>query len=138
MISVEAADALNVLVGEQVMLRVGGTSLDVKVVGFLDDYGLSHLIDFDGSPMIPDKLIIIVDELGLFLEARIDSCAPSEVVVTNWRTALKMSYYVFLSRIDVLAKESVGLLPFARQIALERDFWVWAAEDGQKYCVVVS
>jgi ABC-type lipoprotein release transport system permease subunit len=129
MISVEAADALNVQVGEHVMLRVGGTSLEVMVVGFLDDHGLSHVIDFDGSPMLPDKLIIIVEE-GMLVEARVESCAPSEVVVTNWRTALKLSYHVFLSRIDVLAEASVSLLPFARQIALERDYWVWAAEDG--------
>jgi len=129
MLSVKAADALNVQVGDQVTLRIGGTSLQVTVVGFLDDHGLRQVLDFDGSPLIPDKLIIRVED-GVLTEARIESCASTEVVVTNWRTAVKLPYHVFLSRIDVLAEDSGSLLPFARQIALERDYWVWTAAEG--------
>ncbi len=59
MISVEAAKALHVQAGAQVMLRVGGTTLEVTVVGLLNDYALSHINDLDGSPLLPDKAIIV-------------------------------------------------------------------------------
>jgi hypothetical protein len=80
--------------------------------------------------MIPDKLIITVED-GVLTEARVESCESTEVVVTNWQTASKLSSHMFLSRIDILAEDSVDLLVFARQIALERDYWVWAVTEGQ-------
>lgn len=129
-ISVETADILNVKAGDEVMLRIGGTSLNVTVVGILEDHGLSHILDFDGLPMIPDKLIITVED-GVLTEARVESCESTEVVMTNWQTASKLSSHMFLSKIDILAEDSVDLLVFARQIALERDYWVWAVTEGQ-------
>ncbi len=129
MISVEAAEALHAQVGAQVLLRVGGTSLEVTVVGLLDDHALSHVIDLDGSPLLPDKLIIVIED-GVLIDARVAPCDSTEVAVTNWRTALKLSYHLFLSRIAVLTETAIDLLPFARQLALERDYWVWTAVDG--------
>jgi ABC-type lipoprotein release transport system permease subunit len=132
MISVDAADTLNVQVGERLAFHMSSVSLEVTVVGLLDDRGLSHVTDFDGSPLIPEKVIIVVVDGGI-MGTMVVPCEPTEVVVTNWQTALKMGYPLYMSRIDVLAKESVDLLPLARQIALERDYWVWAAEEGRIY-----
>lgn len=125
MISARAAQTLNVSVGEYLLLN----ARRVELVGLLDDDHLSRITDFDGSPLIPRKLVITVqDEVVM---ASIDPCDPSELVITNWQTALKLFSSVSMSRIDVLVKESVDPLEFARQVALERDYWVWAAVGGK-------
>ena len=64
------------------------------------------------------------------MNVEIQVCDPSEVVVTNWQTASKLSSVALLSRIDVITKGSTDLLQFAREIALERDYLVWADVGG--------
>jgi len=129
LLSAGAAKALNVQVGDPLVWRFGALSAGFKLVGLLDDQGLSRITDLDGSQMIPKKYILRVEE-GVVIEERVDPCEPSEVVVINLRTTSRLvSYPIFISRIDALVGESVDILPFARQIALEGDYWVWTAAD---------
>ena len=125
MISDRAAQTLEASVGDTLVLNVGATSLNVTLAGIVSDDELSSVKDLDGSPMLPQKLIIrVVDQV--LIEARIDTCEPNEVVVTNWQVSSALYPKVLTSRIDVHA-ESPDLLSFARQIALERDLLVSAA-----------
>ena len=125
MISAKAAQSLEAGVGDTLVLNVGSTSLKVTLTGIVSDDELGAVKDLDGSGMLPQKVIIrIVD--GVMVEARIDSCEPNEIVVTNWQVSSALYPKVLTSRIDVHA-ESSDLLSFARQIALERDLLVSAA-----------
>ena len=129
MISLQMAEALDTQIGDQITLSVGSTSIMVQVVGLLDDYGLQNIHDFDGKPMIPEKLIITVED-GIVVEGKIVPCASTEVVVLPWQTAQTLSSLISLSRIDAHVQNSVDLTAFARQIALERDYWVWTNEEA--------
>ena len=128
MISVRAAKALKAQVGERLTLSIWGTSIEATLVGLLDDGGLSRVRDLDGDPLIPEKVIpVIVD--GEVIDTVVVPCEPSEVVVMDWQTAMKFSFHVFLSRIDLRVETAVEALAFARWIALERDYWAWSSEE---------
>lgn len=124
LISVQAAKTLNVEVGEHLVLDIGGSTLELELVGLLDDNLLRQITDYDGSPIIPKKLIVSTEE-GKVIEERIAPCDPSEVVILNWQTAMDLSSFILLSMIDVLLEDSVDPLIFSRQLALTRDFWIW-------------
>jgi ABC-type lipoprotein release transport system permease subunit len=133
LLSVQAAKTLNVKLGDHLLLQMGVSPIEVTLVGLLDDEGLSQIKDLDGLLMIPEKLIIVMQN-GIVVKASIDPCDPSEVLVTNWQTALKLfsaESPIFISRIDALVDDSVDLPLFSRQLALERDYWVWAATEEQ-------
>ena len=130
MISTAAAKTMNVSVGENLTLRVGASAVNVTLVGLLDDDQAREFKDFDGTSIMPEKLIItIVDQV--VTKAEIDPCDPSEVVVINWHLSSKMPAKILFSRIDAVPVDSsVDLLAFARQLSLERDYLVWASAGG--------
>jgi ABC-type lipoprotein release transport system permease subunit len=140
MISTKLAQTLNVKIGDPLVFRMGSSSIDVSVVGILHDQSISQIYDLDGTSVLPDKIIIEEQDIiqGIVIDAEISPCDPSEVVVTNWQTALKLHSVgapIFISRINAVLDDSIDLLPFASQIALERDYWVWTTVDGQIHLV---
>jgi ABC-type lipoprotein release transport system permease subunit len=129
LISVQAAAALNVAVGDRLSLSAGSSFIEVTLVGLLDDSELGQLTDSDGAPIVPEKIVVVKDTAGFVLEKRIALCESSEVVVLDWRTALELSSLFAVSRMGVVLGDVVNPLPFARQLALTRDFWVWSVAD---------
>ena len=129
MITASAAETLGVSVGDRLTLTVGRSSVNATLVGLLDDDSFGKMTDLDGAPMVPRKVIIQIQD-GTVVAKAIVPCEPSEVAVVNLRTASKLSG-IFLSRIDVIAADNVDIIQFARQVALERDYWVWAAAGGK-------
>ncbi|MFH0749093.1 MAG: FtsX-like permease family protein [Candidatus Bathyarchaeota archaeon] len=134
MISVDAAKTLNVQIGERLTLSTRYSTVKFTLIGLLDDGMLRRITDLDGSLLLPKKVVIEIQDETL-LKASIDPCEPSEIVVINWQTAPRLlspsSSLTFLSRIDALAAGSVDLLSFARKIALEQDYWIWATSEGR-------
>jgi len=132
LISVQASKMLDVEVGEQLVLDVGIATLEVTLVGLLDDDLLSQATDLDGAPLRPKTIVVFTDQSGQITEVRLDLCDPSEVILIDWQTALQLQMSALqLSRLDVLVEDSVDPLAFARQMALNRDFWVWAVADQE-------
>jgi hypothetical protein len=138
MISTQMAQTLNVNVGDLLIFQMGSSSIEVKLVGILNDQGLSQKKDLDGASILPEKITISLVVQGVVMDAQVEPCDPSEVVVTNWQTALKLfsaNSPIFLSRINVVIDDSIDLLPFSSQVALERDYWVWTTLKGEIYLV---
>ncbi len=138
MISTQMAQTLNVNVGDLLIFQMGSSSIEVKLVGILNDQGLSQKKDLDGASILPEKITISLVVQGVVMDAQVEPCDPSEVVVTNWQTALKLfsaNSPIFLSRINVVIDDSIDLLPFSSQVALERDYWVWTTLKGEIYFV---
>ncbi len=138
MISTQAAKTLNVNVGDRLIFQMGPSSIEVTLVGILNDQSSSQKKDLDGTSILPEKISISLVVQGVVMDAQVEPCDPSEVVVTNWQTALKLfsvNSPIFLSRINVIVDDSIDLLPFSSQIALERDYWVWTTLKGQIYLV---
>jgi ABC-type lipoprotein release transport system permease subunit len=134
MIGAQAAQTLDVNVGDLLIFRMGPSSIEVKLVGILDDQSLSQKKDLDGTSILPEKVTISLVVRDIVMDARVEPCDPSEVVVTDWQTALKLysaEVPIFISRINVILDGSIDLLPFASQIALERNYWVWTTSGGQ-------
>ena len=127
LISTSAAETLKVQVGENLTF----TALypySLKLVGLFDDDALAKTKDLDGASIVPQKIVVQVIDGTVTWSMHI--CDPSEVVVANWQTASKLSSVALLSRIDVTTKGSTDLPQFAREIALERDYLVWADVRG--------
>jgi hypothetical protein len=129
LISVQAAAALEVAVDDRLVLSVGGSFVEVELVGLLDDTELSQLTDSDGTSIVPKKIVVVKDPDGYVLDKRIALCESSEVVILDWHTALELSCFLSVSRIGVVLGDAVNSLTFARQLALTRDFWVWSVTD---------
>ncbi len=144
LLSVAAAGSLNAKVGDRLTLKTAAVTLTVTLVGLLSDDGLSKMQDLDGAPIVPSKIVVEVLDPGPPPQefAKLKQCDPSEVLVINWQTALRLSYSdfyqpdmgfpppVFVSRADVLLNQSADVVSTAREMSLEKDFWVWAASSG--------
>ncbi len=122
LISARAANELNIDVGDNLVLDTGVLSFQLKLVGLLDDSQLSQILDLDGTPMIPEKIVTVFK--GNQETKKIVPCDPSEVIVLDWETASKLPL-LQLSRVDVSVKNSVDILDFSRQISLNFDYWIW-------------
>ena len=141
LMSVDAARALNIQVGDSLELKTTYSSVEVELIGLLDDHGLEKCVDLDGSPLIPKKLVIEIQD-GELITANIEVCEPSEVVIINWFTTSRLfsavSDSTLISRIDVFVEESVDILQFSREIALERDYWVWTTVGGEMHLMALT
>ena len=138
MIGTQIAQTLNVNVGDLLIFQMGSSSIEVKLVGILNDQSLGQKKDLDGNSILPEKITISFVNQGVVMDAQVEPCDPSEVVVTNWQTALKLfsgNSPIFISRINVVIDDSLDLLHFSSQVALERDYWVWTTLKGEIYLI---
>lgn len=141
LISTTTAATLHLSVGDSVQLQIG-VPRSMTVVGLIDDEGFRQQRDIDGSLMLPQKLYMYTD-VDILISWWLEPCTPSEAIIVHWQTALQLSQYtaedvsqleladlqstpILISRLNVDASESVDLLAFARQLALESEYWVWA------------
>lgn len=122
LISAQATESLGVDVGDELVFGRQRATL----VGVFDDHVFSRIRDVDAEPLIPQKQVIVEGETPTIY---LISCDPSEMIITNWQTARELSM-VLLSRIDAQAREPNSALSLAREIALERDLWVWSSYGG--------
>jgi ABC-type lipoprotein release transport system permease subunit len=129
LISSTTAELLNAKIGDDLLLVSRATTINVTLVGLLDNNKFNQIKDIDTEPLIPNKLVIQNGERPTIV---IEPCDASEVIVMNWKTA-NLFGGIFLSRIDVQLVDPNLALSIARQIALERDLLVWSAYDGQIY-----
>jgi len=134
LISRELKERLNATVGETITLRTSGKTLELEIIGIFDDKEFEDLRDLDGDFLLPRKIEahgIGSDGFTIYIE-KLTPCLANETLVITWSTALKLeSSGVSISRLDVLLKEGTDLKEYARTMALNRGFRVWAsAEDG--------
>ncbi|MHA1710950.1 MAG: ABC transporter permease, partial [Candidatus Freyarchaeota archaeon] len=126
LISENAAERLGVKVGENLLFRGRGTTVELELVGTVDDESLSWLVDVDGSSFLPNKLVLLEERTYL------EPCNPHEIIITMWHTALNF-YGVFTSRVAALVRNSQDILPLARRAVLERGYWAWGCLNNQVY-----
>jgi len=127
LITQKAAEMLNIKVGEKLLLKDTQIAVELEIVGLIDACLISQLVDIDDSSFMPRKIVIPAEG-----QARLDFCETFETIVTTWTTALRFPG-VFLSRVAAQVKEAKTILPLARRIVLEREYWVWGALGGQVY-----
>jgi hypothetical protein len=128
LISIKAAELIDAKVGEELLLNSRSSTIKVTLVGLLDDTKFDQIKDIDTEFLIPQKLVFREGDSGTPVVV-VESCDSSEVIVMDWQ-ASKL-FEVFLSRVDVQLIDPNLTLPIARQIALERDLWVWSSFEGQ-------
>ena len=101
----------------------------VKLEGVVNDNALFELMDLDGSPYLPSKLINVNPEEDVPMHI-VQLCEPQEVIITHITTALSLPL-IRISRIDVALHEGVDENAFGERLSLERGFWVWSnSENG--------
>jgi|GEM_PF-769861 len=133
LISRELKERLNTTVGETITLRTTGKTLELKIIGIFDDEKIENLKDLDDGSLLPwkieaEKVETWTDEF-LYIE-KLTPCLANEILVVTWRTALEIDG-IQLSRLDILLKEGTDLKEYAKMMAVNKGFRVWAStEDG--------
>jgi hypothetical protein len=107
------------------------TGNDVKLIGILDDTILSSLTEVEGSSFLPGKLVNLSSE-GEVPIIVVLPCEPSEIVVLHISRAMNLPT-VGISRIAIKVREGVDANDFAVRLALEREYWAWAASSKGVY-----
>jgi hypothetical protein len=122
---------LNAHPGDTLLFSLDSFQIEVDLVGIFADTLFNQLIDLDGKPLTPDKVVLLSEgsdeELPTYA---VVSCEPSEIIITTWQAAYNFGG-VAVSRIDVHLEGDQDVLATARRMALERDYWVWSATAGQ-------
>jgi len=136
LVSEKLKEKLNLTVGESLTLQVSGKRLTLEVVGVFDDRGFENLRDLDGGSPLPMKIVEVrrtpVEEGFDIITEGLTPCSASETLVTTWKTASKIPG-IQLSRIDVLLKKGEDLKEYARMMALNKGFRVWASTEEGVY-----
>lgn len=127
LISTNLALKLDVEIGDELIFNRGINNFEMEVVGLLDDYSLNRKKDVDGNLILPQKLFITDDDPPTL---EVEPCNTDEIIILNYPTAQKLGG-VSISRINAQIVDSDQALSLSRQIALERDLWVWASFNGQ-------
>ncbi len=135
LLSVSLAERLGKTVGDTVSF----TSLDrthtFEVVGLLGDEEFTAVVDLDGEPIMPQKIIelerIEMDGPDYVVEG-LAYCEPNEVLVVNQATGANVSR-IWVNRINLVFQEGYDVLGFASSTALNRGFRVWASSGEGVY-----
>jgi len=125
MISEELRMKLGVDVGDELHLDW----MPMRLVGVFDDNAFRVIADLDGRDYVPKKLVNNnpQGEAPVYV---LTPCEPSEVVVTDLSTAMRIPL-VGISRVDVAVSEGFDADAFASRLALERGYLAWASSpDG--------
>jgi ABC-type lipoprotein release transport system permease subunit len=140
LVSSELADRLTVDVGDSVGFEMYGESLELVVVGILDDELLENLGDVDGGSILPYKIIEVgrtpLDGPDIVTEG-LSTCEASETVIVNLETAQQLSG-VWLTRLDIVIDEDASVLEYARMVALNKGQRVWASVETGVYAVSLA
>jgi hypothetical protein len=128
LITARAAEKLNIDFGGELILSSGATSMKVTVAGIIDDEQLANLKDINNEGFIPKKLVWVEGDPPTIYAS---PCSPEEVVVADWRIAKGLFKLVALSRVNAKVLNPENAYDVARQLALERDLWVWSSYGGQ-------
>ncbi len=135
LVSRKAAEAAGIRVGEELSWSSISNQIRVTVIGLFEDDALRRITDLDSTPVIPEKTVIIPGNPPIIM---VESCDPSEVVITTTQVAQEMSIAVGLSRIRVLLEEPSYALSLGRRVALERDLLVWSLDGSKVYRMLVG
>ena len=135
LLSTSTAERIGVKVGDEMLWSSILSPVRVTVLGLFDDDAFGRITDLDSKPVIPQKIVLIPASPPLIM---VESCDPSEVVLTTAQVAQEMSSAVVLSRIRVVLKEPDLAFSMARRVALERDLMVWSFQGGKIYSMVVG
>lgn len=140
LISSELANRLTVRIGESFGLEMYGKSLELRVVGILDDELLENLGDVDGGSILPYKIIEVgrtpLDGPDIVTEG-LSTCEASETIIINLETAKQLSG-IWLTRLDIMIDDDVNVLEYARMIALNKGQQVWASVETGIYAVSLA
>jgi ABC-type lipoprotein release transport system permease subunit len=135
LISVSLAERLGKNVGDTVALTSQDGAHGFLIVGLLGDEEFASIVDLDGEPIIPQKIVelerIEFDGPDYVVEG-LAYCEPSEVLVVNQATGANI-YRIWINRIDLLFEEGYDVLGFASSTALNRGFRVWASSPEGVY-----
>ncbi len=149
LLSEKAANDLGVQVGDELVWygrrAPTGTGADrvlsFKLVGILGDSSLDDLRDLDGQRflyMCQKQLEEHVQLDGAHVRESALQCSPDEVIITTYQNACCFSDSVFLSRVNVLMNTPDNILPLARELAIMRNFKVWASIGESLYFYVLG
>ncbi|MDQ1280026.1 MAG: hypothetical protein QG670_1288 [Thermoproteota archaeon] len=125
LISSEAAAKLNVKAKDKLLLQVEINKTEVTIAGIFDDASLNSLTDVDGKAFPPQKIIDITNLI-------LGPCIPYEVVIAPLQLSLQIPM-VKLSRIAALPRDGTQSLTIVKQMALEKDLWIFYSSGSQHY-----
>jgi hypothetical protein len=144
LLSEKAAEKLGVQVGDElewlprriILSGIEGSTSSFRVVGIFEDSSLNSFMDLDGQPFsltcqkqIEEHRILN----GTHVTRYLTRCLPEEVIITTYQSASNFTSTMLLSRVNVLMNSSSIILPFARELALLRNFRVWASVGDSTY-----
>jgi ABC-type lipoprotein release transport system permease subunit len=122
-------------IGDSFTLSSQEREHNLTIVGVLDDECLAELTDLDGYTILPKKIVemerIEADGPDYVIEG-LAPCTPDEVVWVSLATGENITS-LWLQRIDLMLKDSVDALEFARSTALNRGFRAWASTQSGVY-----
>ena len=114
---------LNVNLGEELELNL----MKVKLQGVFDDEAMRLLKDIDGGRYLPQKLVNL-NPPGELPNMVMMECETDEIVITYISDSFNIPL-TGISRIGIIVKEPFNVNEFARRLALERGYSVWANSD---------
>jgi hypothetical protein len=123
LLSTYAATSIDAQVGDVWTLRVGPSTVNVTVIGLFRDAAVQGLTDLNDAPLLPQKFTVIRED-DVEVEGRIERCDPAEIIVMDWQTAVHVSSFLQISRIN-LELNVTDPVAVARQLAVTRDFWAY-------------
>lgn len=127
LISKGMAEILSIKIGDV----VGILNMQFRVAGIFDPVLISRISDFDGNPILPQKLVLVSANGGVV--PMLFYCNPNEIVIMTTNASLGIPS-VSLSRIDVLPKATSDIAHLVRLIVLNLEVDVWASTpEGVTY-----
>jgi ABC-type lipoprotein release transport system permease subunit len=125
------SDKLKKKLGVEVNATLHLGEMMVRVVGIFRAENLYRLEEFDGTSIIPNKLVDFSapEEVPEIHAVPIET---DELVICILETALSMPG-VFLSRIDIKLRDGESVNDFAERVALERNYNAWASSTEGLY-----
>jgi len=130
LISLEAKKRLGVNLDERVQFIAYGTSANFTIKGFFDDEEYAKLVDLDGQPFGPTRMI--PGETP-----KIVACNSTDVVIMNWQTAIELQQranapqLAMLSRIAFQLSKMEDLKDAIRTLTFVYSYDVYVSDSGR-------
>ena len=142
LISTKIKEKLNTTVGENLNLWTLNKILRLEIIGIFDDAKFESLRDLDGESLLPWKIKIELFEENketgehlVYLE--LTPCSTDETLLVTWRTTTEFDK-IYLSRLNIKCKEGEDLAEYAKTMALNKGFRVWASTEEGIYLAQLS
>lgn len=140
LISQGLAEKTGVEIGTEVNVKVLDHTYTLSLRGILDDGVLSHMVDLNGEPILPPKIIevarVVVEGPDIIFEG-FSPCSPDEVVILTIDSLVEDSG-IPLNSLNLILKEGWDPVDYAQKTALNRGVRTWASTGQGVYFAYVS